>query len=51
MGGSAVAACYGNDGCLAFGDGVAVAASFLIAFNLRSADIRHEFFAVPPRRC
>jgi hypothetical protein len=30
MGGSAVAACYGNDGCLAFGDGVAVAASFLI---------------------
>ena len=32
---------------LAFGDGVAVAASFLIAFNLRSAEIRHEFFAVP----
>ncbi len=32
---------------LAFGDGVAVAASFLIAFNLRSAQIRHEVFAVP----
>ena len=32
---------------LTFGDGVAVAASFLIAFNLRSAEIRHEFFAVP----
>jgi hypothetical protein len=42
-----VAACYGNNGCLAFGDGVAVAASFLIAFNLRSAEIRHEFFTVP----
>jgi len=32
---------------LAFGDGVAVAVSFLIAFNLRTAEIRHEFFAVP----
>ena len=32
---------------LAFGDGVAVAITFLIAFNLRSAEIRHEFFAVP----
>src|SRR6266404_8560250 len=32
---------------LALLDGVAVAAAFLIAFNLRSAEIRHEFFAVP----
>ena len=32
---------------LAFGDGVAVAITFLIALNLRSAEIRHEFFAVP----
>ena len=32
---------------LALGDGVAVAASFLIAFNLRSAPVRHEIFAVP----
>jgi len=32
---------------LAFVDGVAVALSFIIAFNLRSAEIRHEFFAIP----
>jgi hypothetical protein len=32
---------------LALVDGVAVAAAFLIAFNLRSAEIRPEFFAVP----
>jgi hypothetical protein len=32
---------------LALVDGVAVAAAFLIAFNLRSAEIRHEFFAAP----
>jgi hypothetical protein len=32
---------------LALVDGVAVAAGFLIAFNLCSAEIRHEFFAVP----
>lgn len=32
---------------LALGDGVAVAASFLVAFNLRSAQIQHKAFAVP----
>jgi len=32
---------------LALGDGAAVAASFVLAFNLRSAEIRHEFFAIP----
>ncbi|MGB6563932.1 MAG: hypothetical protein WBE69_15130, partial [Candidatus Binataceae bacterium] len=32
---------------LALVDGVAVAAAFLIALNLRSAEIRHEFFAAP----
>src|SRR5579864_3234004 len=32
---------------LALVDGVAVAAAFLIAFNLRSAEIRREFFAAP----
>jgi hypothetical protein len=30
---------------LALGDGVAVAVAFLLAFNLRSAEIRHEFLA------
>ncbi|MGO9453016.1 MAG: exopolysaccharide biosynthesis polyprenyl glycosylphosphotransferase [Candidatus Binataceae bacterium] len=32
---------------LAFGDGIAVGISFVVAFNLRSAEIRHEFFAIP----
>jgi exopolysaccharide biosynthesis polyprenyl glycosylphosphotransferase len=32
---------------LALGDGVAVAIAFVLAFNLRSAEIRHEFFSVP----
>jgi hypothetical protein len=32
---------------LALVDGVAVAAAFLIAFNLRSAEIRPEFFCGP----
>lgn len=32
---------------LALGDGVAVAVTFLLAFNLRSAEIRHEFLAAP----
>lgn len=32
---------------LALVDGIAVAAAFLIAFNLCGAEIRHEFFAVP----
>jgi lipopolysaccharide/colanic/teichoic acid biosynthesis glycosyltransferase len=32
---------------LAAGDGIAVAVAFLMAFNLRSAEIRHEFFAIP----
>jgi hypothetical protein len=32
---------------LAAGDGIAVAVAFLLAFNLRSAEIRHEFFAIP----
>ena len=32
---------------LALGDGVAVALAFVLAFNLRSAAIRHEFFSVP----
>jgi exopolysaccharide biosynthesis polyprenyl glycosylphosphotransferase len=32
---------------LALGDGVAVAVAFLLAFNLRSAEIRHEFVAAP----
>ena len=32
---------------LALGDGVAVAVSFVLAFNLRTAEVRHEFFAVP----
>ena len=32
---------------LALGDGIAVGISFVAAFNLRSAEIRHEFFAIP----
>ena len=32
---------------LALVDGITVAAAFQIAFNLRSAEIRHEFFAAP----
>jgi exopolysaccharide biosynthesis polyprenyl glycosylphosphotransferase len=32
---------------LALGDGVAVAVAFVLAFNLRSAEIRHEFFSIP----
>jgi len=32
---------------LALGDGVAVAIALVLAFNLRSAGIRHEFFSVP----
>jgi hypothetical protein len=32
---------------LAFGDGVVVEVSFLIAFNLRSSEVRHESFAIP----
>jgi exopolysaccharide biosynthesis polyprenyl glycosylphosphotransferase len=32
---------------LALGDGIAVGLSFVLAFNLRSAEIRHEFFTIP----
>ena len=32
---------------LAFGDGVAVTVAFVLAFNLRSAEIRHDFFSIP----
>jgi hypothetical protein len=35
---------------LALVDGVAVAAAFLIAFNLCSAEIRHEFLRSPAGR-
>jgi hypothetical protein len=38
---------WGRRLLLACGDGVAVAASFLVAFNLRSAEVRHEFFSFP----